>query len=253
MRFAFLGSGSRGNAALVEVNGTCVMIDCGFSAREAEGRLARLGKTPADLSAILVTHEHSDHLGGVAPFARRHRIPVWMTVGTRVNSVAGELPALHLFSSHEPFSLDGLAVHPYPVPHDAREPAQFVFDDGARRLGVLTDAGAITAHMEGMLMDCDGLLLECNHDPHLLATGPYPPSLKARVGGRYGHLSNEQAAGILYRVKGRRLQHVVAAHLSEKNNRPDLARNALSNALGCEPEWISVADQDRGLGWRELV
>lgn len=253
MRFACLGSGSRGNATLVEAGGTCVMIDCGFTARETEGRLARLGKTPADLSAILVTHEHSDHIGGVAPFARRHGVPVWMTVGTRVNSVAGELPALHLFSSHEPFTLDGLTVHPYPVPHDAREPAQFVFDDGAHRLGILTDAGAVTPHMEDMLADCDGLVLECNHDPHMLATGPYPPSLKARVGGRYGHLSNAQAGAILARVKGRRLQHVVAAHLSEKNNRPELARNALSDTLNCEPEWISVADQDRGLGWRELV
>lgn len=253
MRFAFLGSGSRGNATLVEADGTCVMIDCGFTVRETEARLARLGKTPADLDAIIVTHEHSDHIGGVAPFARRHRVPVWMTVGTRVNSAGGELPELHLFSSHEPFTVGGLSIHPYPVPHDAREPTQFVFDDGVRRLGVLTDAGAVTAHMETMLADCDGLVLECNHDPHMLATGPYPPPLKARVGGRYGHLSNGQAAAILARVKNDRLQHVVAAHLSEKNNRPTLARAALSEALGCEPEWISVADQDQGLGWREFV
>jgi len=253
MRFAFLGSGSRGNAALVEANGTCVMIDCGFTAREAETRLARLGKRPADVSAIIVTHEHSDHIGGVAPFARRHRVPVWMTVGTRVNSVAGELPELRLFSSHESFTVDGLSIHPYPVPHDAREPAQFVFDTGVHRLGMLTDAGAVTAHMETMLADCDALVLECNHDPHMLATGPYPPPLKARVGGRFGHLSNAQAGAILERVRAGRLQHVVAAHLSEKNNRPELARAALSGALGCEPEWISVADQDRGLGWREIV
>jgi phosphoribosyl 1,2-cyclic phosphodiesterase len=253
MRFACLGSGSRGNAVLVEAGTTCVMIDCGFSVRETERRLARLGKTPADLGAILVTHEHSDHLGGVAPFARRHGVPVWMTVGTRANSAAGELPSLQLFSSHKAFALGDLSVHPYPVPHDAREPSQFVFDDGARRLGMLTDAGAVTTHMENMLGPCHALLLECNHDPHMLATGPYPPPLKARVGGRYGHLSNVQAAQILSSLGGRRLQHVVAAHLSEKNNRPDLARAALSEALGCEPGWISVADQNQGFGWREIV
>ena len=253
MRFASLGSGSRGNATLVEAGGTCVMIDCGFSARETESRLARLGKTPADVSAILVTHEHSDHIGGVAVFARRHRVPVWMTVGTRANSRPEELPVLHLFSSHESFVIDDLRVHPFPVPHDAREPSQFVFDDGARRLGMLTDAGAVTAHAERLLDECDALLLECNHDPHMLATGPYPPPLKARVGGRYGHLSNTQAADVLGGLCGRRLQHVVAAHLSEKNNRPALARDALGGALGCEPDWITVADQNLGFGWREIT
>ncbi len=253
MRFASLGSGSRGNATLVEAGGTCVMIDCGFSARETASRLARLGKSPADVNAILVTHEHSDHIGGVATFARRHGVSVWMTVGTRANSRAEELPALHLFSSHEPFVIGDLRVLPFPVPHDAREPSQFVFDDGARRLGMLTDAGAVTGHAERMLDDCDALLLECNHDPHMLATGPYPPPLKARVGGRYGHLSNVQAAHVLGAVRGRRLQHVVAAHLSEKNNRPALARDALCGVLGCEPDWITVADQNLGFGWREIV
>jgi phosphoribosyl 1,2-cyclic phosphodiesterase len=253
MRFASLGSGSRGNGTLVECKNTCVMIDCGFSVRETVMRLARLGKSPADLSAVIVTHEHSDHIGGVARFARRHHVPVWMTMGTRVNSEASELPELRFFSSHETFALGDLEVHPFPIPHDAREPAQFVFHDGRVRLGLLTDAGAITPHIEEMLSGCDALFLECNHDPHMLATGPYPPPLQARVGGRFGHLSNPQAAGLLSKLECGRLQHVVGAHLSEKNNTPALARAALSAVLGCAAEWIGIADQERGLGWREIM
>lgn len=253
MRFASLGSGSRGNAALVEAGGTCVMIDCGFTVRETERRLARIGRSAGELTAILVTHEHVDHAGGVGPLARRYGIPVWMSAGTFAAGPFGELPALELFSSHHPFALGDLAVHPYPVPHDAREPVQFTFSDGNVRLGLLTDAGMATPHIEAMLNGCDALLLECNHDPQMLATGPYPPSLKARVGGRLGHLSNLQAGEVLGRIDCRRLQHVVAAHLSEKNNVPSLARAALGAALGCDAAWIGVAHQERGFDWRAIA
>jgi phosphoribosyl 1,2-cyclic phosphodiesterase len=253
MRFASLGSGSRGNGTLIEAGATCVLVDCGFTMRDTEARLARLGKTAANVTAILVTHEHSDHIGGVVPFARRHNLPVWMTVGTRANSAAGELPSLRFFSSHERFAIGDLEIDPFPVPHDAREPAQFVFGDGKVRLGLLTDVGAVTPHVEARLSGCDALVLECNHDPHLLATGPYPPPLRERVGGRYGHLSNGQAAALLEKLDCGRLQHVVAAHLSEKNNTPALARAALSRALNCADEWIATAHQERGLDWRQIA
>lgn len=251
MRFALLGSGSRGNALLVEQGGTTLMVDCGFSVRETERRLARLDKAPQALTAILVTHEHSDHIGGVAALARRYNLPVWTTPGTAANH-QGELPNLHLFNCHERFAIGELEITPYPVPHDAREPSQFCFSNGTRRLGVLTDVGRLTPHIEATLSGCHGLVLECNHDPQMLAEGPYPPSLQARVGGELGHLSNGQAAELLRRIDTSQLRQLVAAHLSEKNNAPRLARQALSDALGGDAEWIGLADQEHGMGWRSL-
>ncbi len=253
MRFASLGSGSRGNATVIEAGASRVLVDCGFSVAETERRLARLGLVPADLHAVLVTHEHNDHISGVGPLARRHALPVWMTAGTARVWRGGEIPSLHLFTCHEPFAIGGLRVSPYPVPHDAREPSQFVFDDGNRRLGVLTDTGCSTPHIEESLSGADALLLECNHDAAMLAAGPYPPSLKQRVGGRLGHLSNDQSAALLARLDASRLKHLVAAHLSDKNNRPELARAALASVLGCQDAWIAVASQDDGLSWRDLA
>lgn len=251
MRFASLGSGSRGNATLVEQGNTLVMIDCGFSVRETERRLQRLGRAPEQLTALLVTHEHSDHINGVAAFARKHRLPVWLSAGTRV-AWREEADTTHIFNTHTSFAIGELEVRPFPVPHDAREPAQFVFSNGAHTLGVLTDTGSLTPHIEAQLSGCDALLLECNHDRTMLANGIYPPSLKARVGGDFGHLSNEQSALLLQRIDTGRLQHVVAAHISEKNNTMELAQATLCDALGCETHWVAVAEQDAGLDWREV-
>lgn len=253
MRFSSLGSGSRGNATLVEKGGTCIMVDCGFSLRETVRRLARLGKRPEDLTAILVTHEHSDHLGGVGLLAGKYAVPVWATEGTAVSLPRDKVPTLRLFATGEPFVIGEFEIHPFPVSHDAREPAQFVFSDGKRRLGLLTDTGNISAEIERMLRGCDALLLECNHDPGMLAGGRYPEWLKQRVAGDFGHLSNEQAAAFLRRTDTARLQHVVAMHLSEQNNCPALAVRALSTALGCTVDWIGVADQHNGLAWRGLM
>lgn len=254
MRFALLGSGSRGNATLIEEGNTSLLVDCGFSVRETERRMALLGSSPERLSAILVTHEHHDHLAGVGALARKYRLPVWLTAGTEAagRKRLGELPQRLLLNCHSDFAIDDLHLHPFPVPHDAREPCQFVFSNGDKRLGVLTDTGCSTPHIERQLDGCDALILESNHDPGMLATGPYPPALQARVGGGQGHLSNEQAAVILRSIDTSGLQHLVAAHLSEKNNTPELAVEALSAALACEPEWITLADQNGGLGWREI-
>jgi phosphoribosyl 1,2-cyclic phosphodiesterase len=253
MRFASLGSGSRGNATLIEAGATRVLLDCGFSLRETAARLRRLGRETSELSAILVTHEHADHLNGVGVLAREHRLPVWMTPGTHLAAAAiGELPEVRPFNCHEPFAIGDLEIHPFPVPHDAREPCQFVFSDGAARLGVLTDTGEPTACIEAALDACDALLIECNHDRALLRDGPYPEALKQRIAGRYGHLDNDTAAQLLTRLDRGRLQTLVALHLSETNNRPQQVRATLSAALGCDPEWIAIADQERGLGWRDL-
>lgn len=251
MRFASLGSGSAGNGLVVEAGTTRVLVDCGFPVEETERRLARIGLAPADVTAIVVTHEHGDHADGVLPFARRHGVPVWMTHGT-ARAVPGAASAACRFDSHSPFAIGALEVRPFPVPHDAREPAQLVLTDGASRLGILTDIGTPTRHVHAMLSGCEALVLECNHDPAMLAAGPYPGWLKARIGGPFGHLANEATAGLLASLDRSRLRHVVAAHLSETNNRPALATAALAGALGCAPSEIVVARQADGFRWLAL-
>lgn len=264
MRFASLGSGSEGNALLVEVGTrsscpgarqTRVLMDCGFGLQDTISRLARLGVVPDQLCGIVVTHEHGDHIAGVAKLARRFNLDVWLTHGTlhRQAKAFTNITRLHEIDAHTPFAIGDMQVQPYPVPHDAAEPVQYVFSDGAKRLGVLTDVGCSTPHIEATLSGCDALVLECNHDSELLANGDYPYSLKQRVGGRFGHLNNRQSADILARLDVSRLQHLIAAHLSIKNNKPDLAVTALSAVLGCAADWVGVATQQEGFAWREIV
>ncbi len=254
MRFASLGSGSQGNSLVVEAQGTRVLLDCGFGLAATAARLARLGLVPEDITALIVTHEHDDHIGGVARLARRHDIPVWLTPGTLVGfeTLFAEVACVRMVENYEVFEIGGLQIQPFPVPHDAREPAQYVFSDGASRLGVLTDAGCSTRHIETMLSGCDALVLECNHDVEMLRTSSYPHKLRNRIAGRFGHLDNDAAAGLLRNLNNAKLRHLVAAHLSQENNRPQLAQAALSQVLNCAPDWIAIADQENGLGWRQL-
>jgi phosphoribosyl 1,2-cyclic phosphodiesterase len=252
VRFASLGSGSRGNATLIQAGDTILMVDCGFSIAETELRLARCGVEPASLAAILVTHEHSNHASGVMRFAARHGIPVRCTAGTRQACLKLGFAAAEPFDSHAKLVIGEIEVTPVTVPHDAREPVQFLFDGGAHRFGLLTDVGSVTPHIKRMFSGCAALLLECNHDRDMLEDGPYPPSLKQRVGGPLGHLSNAQAADLLRALDKQWLQHLVAAHLSEKNNKPELARMALAEAMDCDEEWVGIADQEYGLEWREI-
>jgi len=255
VRFTSLGSGSEGNGLLVEVGATRVLIDCGFGLRDAIARLQRAGVEPETLTAILVTHEHGDHIGGVAAFASRFGTAVWLTFGTltTVSESFAELPCVRSFDSHDVFAIGDMEIRPFPVPHDAREPVQFVCSDGRWRLGVLTDLGVSTVHVETSLSGCDALVIECNHDLEMLAGGDYPYPLKQRIAGRFGHLDNVAAAGLLARIDTTRLKHLIAAHLSRENNRPELARAALAGALNCDPEWIGIADQDLGFAWREFI
>ena len=255
MRFASLGSGSEGNGLLVEVGATRVLIDCGFHVRDTIARLARIGVAPETITAIIVTHEHSDHIDGVAPFAARFGTPVWLTFGT-LAAVAERfalLPRVYGFDSHDVFAIDDIEVRPFPVPHDAREPVQFVCSDGCWRLGVLTDLGVSTAYVEASLSGCDALVLECNQDLDMLANGDYSFPLKRRIAGKFGHLDNGAAAGLLARIDSSRLKHLIAAHLSEQNNLPELARTALAATLHCDTDWIGIADQRVGFGWREFI
>lgn len=255
LRFASLGSGSEGNALLVAAGQTLVMMDCGFGLQDSIARLARLDILPEQLDGIVVTHEHGDHIGGVARLARKFGLPVWLTHGTlrsQAPAFSDTLP-IHEIDPHRAFSIGDIEIQPYPVPHDATEPVQFVFGDGVRRLGVLTDAGSITPHIETTLDGCHALVLECNHDSDMLMNGDYPYSLKQRVSGRLGHLSNHTAADLLGRLDLSRLQHLIAAHLSSKNNTAAFAVRTLCDATGCEEDWIGVATQDAGFGWREII
>ncbi|WP_321794548.1 MBL fold metallo-hydrolase [Caballeronia sp. J97] len=257
MRFASLGSGSEGNALLVEASSgtttTRVLLDCGFSGKEVERRLARLNCRAEDLDAIVITHEHTDHIGSALTLARRWSIPLHMSWGTARAIGADEADVeLNVLWGDESVAIGDLSVLPYTVPHDAREPLQYVFSDGACRLGVLTDVGVSTPHITSVLSGCDALVLESNHDVDMLAASRYPPSLKARIGGTHGHLNNEAAAAILASLDRSRLRHLVAAHLSQQNNLPHLAQAALASALGACAVDVVVATQAEGFDWLTL-
>lgn len=253
IRFAILGSGSKGNATLIEAGGTRLLVDCGFNLRDARTRLMQLGLEPAALDAVLVTHEHGDHLGGVARLARRYDIPVYLTHGTRSAWADPRVPRVQTINPHEHFRIGAIDVQPYPVPHDAREPCQYVFGFRGRRLGMLSDAGAITPFMRHVLGGCDALMLECNHDPLMLAHGPYPTALKRRVGGALGHLANAQSAALLRAIDCSGLQHLALTHLSAVNNAPGLALHAAQQGLDRSADWVVCAHQEAGLDWREVV
>jgi phosphoribosyl 1,2-cyclic phosphodiesterase len=264
MRFCSLGSGSTGNATLIEARSsstiTRVLIDCGFSLRELELRLGRVGLEAHQLDAVFITHEHGDHVGCATTLAQRHGVPLWMSRGTwrAIVDAHGDAPG-NASALPPNFARDGqalaigdLELRPFTVPHDALEPLQLCCSDGQSKLGVLTDVGSITAHVLEQLRGCDALLLECNHDAEMLAQSSYPASLKARIGGRLGHLANHVAAQILAALQPARLRHLVAAHLSEHNNRPQLARQALAAACGAAAQDIVVADPKLGFEWLSL-
>ena len=257
MRFCSLGSGSTGNATVVEahsgVSTSRLLIDSGFSLRELDLRLARAGLRPDDIDAVFVTHEHGDHIGCAVPFARRHGLALWMSRGTWRAIGEPESDGLLQFARDgQAIAIGDLHVMPYTVTHDALEPLQLRCSDGAHQLGILTDVGSITPHLVANLQGCDALLLECNHDTGLLAASRYPGFLKKRIGGRFGHLSNDTAAQILDACRHAGLRHLVAAHLSEQNNRPDLARAALARVCGAAPADIVVADPTLGFDWLDL-
>ena len=257
MRFCSLGSGSTGNATVVEARSGAttsrLLIDSGFSLRELDLRLARAGLQGGDLDAVFVTHEHGDHIGCALAFARRHRLALWMSRGTWRAIGEPESDGLLQFARDgQAIAVGDLQVMPYTVTHDAQEPLQLRCSDGAHQLGILTDVGSITPHLVANLQGCDALLLECNHDTGLLAASRYPAFLKQRIGGRFGHLSNDTAAQILDACRHAGLRHLVAAHLSEQNNRPDLARAALARVCGAAPADIVVADPTLGFDWLDL-
>jgi phosphoribosyl 1,2-cyclic phosphodiesterase len=252
VQFASLGSGSKGNATLVRAGDTVVMIDCGFSLRETTRRLANLGVEPQHLDAILVTHEHSDHSSGVAALSRKHQIPVYLTHGTASTGRCDNSFEQRCFNCEDSFEIGCLRVKAVTVPHDAVEPCQFRLTWQGRTLGVLTDLGSITPHVIDNYRACHGLLLEFNHDLPMLMAGQYPPQLKRRVGGDWGHLNNEQAADLLQQIDGAALTHLVVAHISEQNNSRDKAERALLSTLDTLDR-VVFAGQATGFDWLDLA
>ncbi len=248
MRFCVLGSGSRGNCTLVESADTCLLIDAGFSGREISRRLARIGRRPEELDAILVSHEHGDHIRGVGVLSRRHGLPVHVNRATlqAAERQLGRVAAWNEFVTGEGFTLGDLQVHPFSVSHDSADPVGFVITDGRCRVGYCTDTGRVTRLIAHHLRTCQGLVLEANHDPQMLMEGPYPPALRQRVRSGRGHLANGDAAALAAELAGGALRSLVLAHVSETNNRPGLVLAAVRERLGdlaCGLA-IAVAGQD---------
>ena len=254
MYFKSLGSGSGGNATLIHAVDTpeeCLLVDCGLGIRELERRVIAAQRQPAHIKALVITHEHGDHAGCVASWSRKYDCPVYLSRGTwhalKEPQFGG---GMHWIQDATPLSLLGMSLLPFTVPHDAREPLQLRVSRGNKHLGILTDIGQATPHVLNHLQGVHSLILECNHEPELLQTGPYPAALKKRVGGDWGHLANRQAGAILQSLWHDQLHQVVAAHLSETNNTRAHAQASLLQALPVNHavETVIASPQD-GTPW----
>lgn len=229
---------------VVQGESGAVLIDCGFARKRVEERMEHAGISPQEISAVLVTHEHGDHASGADRVARGWNVPLCATHGTTRNAKWAAVEHQHIIRTGSTFEVAGLEIHAFAVPHDAAEPVQFVISDGQTRLGILSDAGHVTPHMRQVLSGCNGLMLEANHCPEMLANGPYPPALRDRVGGPWGHLSNAQSADLLASMGLSETGHIVLTHLSEQNNTPERALDVIRPALNGWQGKLSVATQD---------
>lgn len=254
MNFTVLGSGSKGNAVLVEWHDTAILIDAGFSGKQIAERMAKVGKDINSVNAIFVTHEHNDHIAGVGILARRLEIPVFANEGTFQGGEKklGKLPKRKEFETGDLLCFQDLQIRSFPISHDTNDPVGYLISNGRDQLGYLTDTGTVTHLMAARLQRCAALILEFNHDPHMLRTGPYPPILQQRVRSSQGHLANEDAAVFLRELQSSILKTVVLAHLSEKNNLPELALRQAREALGASSCRLLVASQSHPLPMQQV-
>ena len=243
-----LASGSRGNATYLSDGDTAILIDAGLSGVEIQRRMAAKGLDPHRLNAILVSHEHSDHIQGVGVLSRRFNLTVYINDATRQASqnALGRLAGVQAFTCGHTFSIGNLAVHPFSISHDAEDPAGFTIRSNGCKVGVATDLGVVTGVVKTHLSACDALILEANHDPQMLIDGPYPWPLKQRIRSRTGHLSNDDTAQLLETLMHERLAHVVLAHLSEENNTPEMAKQTVHRILNLSATRLHVATQAAG-------
>lgn len=245
MQTCSLQSGSNGNCIYVEAGTTRLLIDAGISARLARRRLARHNRDLCGVQALILSHGHGDHVSGAAIFQRVFGAPVYATPPTArdVMPLFGKRGEIRMFWPGDTISIDAVRIHTIPSPHDVEGSVVFVIEYGSRRLGVFTDFGQPFAAVRAVLPSLDAVYIESNYDPDMLASGPYPPELKARISGRDGHLSNEQSAELLSLCDRSRLRWAALAHLSANNNRPDVALRAHRRVLGQEfPLWIASRD-----------
>ncbi len=257
MDFSSLGSGSSGNGTVIRAANTTLLIDCGFSRIEVERRLLARGLSIDKLDAVLVTHEHGDHLKGIATLARRDGVPIFASQGTidvlrrRDHRFEAIEQLVNEVEAGSAFRVKDIAVHPIDVPHDVNEPMQFVCRFAGVAVGVLTDCGSFTDRMVQHYSGINGLLLESNHDTDMLQSGPYPPQLKRRVGGDLGHLSNRQSREFAQRIHHPNLQQLVLGHISLQNNDHSLIAqefNEIPNSTA-----ISYATQEWGTDWLSVT
>lgn len=258
LRFCLLGSGSKGNSLYLANGNQAVLIDCGLSARQAWLRMEAAGLFPPSVKAIIVTHEHRDHIAGVRVLSKRLRCPVLATPATWQAALQKDASLTEVrreqFEAGRGFELAGITLRSFSISHDAADPVGFVASCGAARLGLATDLGEATRLVKARLAGCQGLILESNHDLGMLAKGPYHEWLKQRVRSRHGHLSNQQSAELVQGLAGPELRQLVLAHLSEINNQPHLAGRAASQALdshGCRAG-LTVAGQAKSTPLMEL-
>jgi phosphoribosyl 1,2-cyclic phosphodiesterase len=254
LRFCSLGSGSAGNATLLEVTSgtttTRLLMDCGLPYKQMDERLARRGLALTDIDAVFVTHEHSDHVGCARQLALQAKLPLLMSRGTYVAMGSPDLEGrVQFVLDGESIQLKDLSIKPFTVAHDAKEPLQLTVTDGDKRFGLLTDLGHVTPYVALQMQNLHAVVLEFNHDEAMLQASKYPPFLKQRISGNYGHLSNVQAADLLQSVAHKDLRHVVAAHLSEQNNHPDIVRQAMTACAGGFDFQVSLADAEAGFDW----
>lgn len=258
MRVVVLGSGSRGNAVVVEAGGRRLLLDAGFSCRMLEARMAEVGIAAESLDAVVLTHEHRDHCRGVDRLARRHGLAVYGTAGTleNISNLSDQAHSqCRTLRSGEPAEVAGFEIEPFLIPHDAREPVGLVITDAEGcRLGLAGDIGSRSRLAWARLIELDVLILEANHDLTMLRDGPYPWVLKQRVAGGHGHLSNAAAAEGLPELVCDRLRWVVLYHLSQTNNSPELAADEIGEALAREGSAaeVAVTEQDRVSPWIEV-
>lgn len=258
LEFQVLASGSKGNAIYVASASTALLVDAGLSAKEIVRRMEGSGLRPQRLAAVLISHEHSDHIRGVGALSRRFDLPVYLTQATLENlpSQLGELAGAHIIQSGRTFSVGDLTVHPFALSHDAADPVGYIVEHNGCRLAVCTDCGTATQLVRTRLQECHGLIVEANHDVDRLIHGPYAWHLKQRIRSRHGHLSNEECCDLLQHVHHRNLQVVIMAHLSEINNDPQLVQDTLQQRLHGEP-WhhvrFLVAAQDHATPLCELT
>lgn len=248
--FQALASGSKGNSILVSSPSTSILIDSGLSCRELMRRMDGTAVAAKDLSALIVSHEHRDHVSGIGVASRRFDLPIYLNQGTLegLPSSVGELAHIQVFQPGSRYRVGDLEIYAFPISHDAREPVAFVIENNGARLGVCTDLGVATHLVKNRLQGCHGLVLESNHDPELLINGPYPWHLKQRIQSRHGHLSNMDTCQLLSELHHDGLQTVILAHLSETNNRPEVVADAvrcMENPGRWESVTFEIALQDR--------